>query len=61
MLEISQKREDIMSRFSNSLLLGNVEERIKILADSNQLALAYLMAVAHNKAEYADTLKKGLD
>lgn len=35
MLDIAQKRSDIMSRFTNALLLGDVEERIKVLADSN--------------------------
>lgn len=50
-----------MSRFTNALLLGNVEERIKILADSNQMALAYLMAVSHNKPELATPLKTALD
>jgi coatomer protein complex subunit alpha (xenin) len=35
MLEISSKRGDIMSRFSNALYLGDIEQRIKILADSN--------------------------
>lgn len=61
MLEISQKRGDIMSRFSNALFLGDIEERIKILADSNQIALAYYMAVAHNKPELAEPLKKALE
>lgn len=50
-----------MSRFSNALYLGDIEERIKILADSNQIALAYYMAVAHNKPELAEPLKKALD
>ena len=33
MLAIAQKRNDIMSRFHNSLYVGNVEEKIRILAE----------------------------
>jgi coatomer protein complex subunit alpha (xenin) len=61
MLEISQKRGDIMSRFSNALLLGDIDERIKVLADSNQMALAYFMAVAHNRPDLAEPLKSALE
>ena len=33
MLEIAQKRNDVMSRFHNALYIGNVEEKIRILAE----------------------------
>ena len=36
-----------MSRFNNALVLGDVPERIRILAEIGQLNLAYLCAVAH--------------
>jgi len=50
-----------MSRFSNALLLGDIDERIKVLADSNQMALAYFMAVAHNRPDLAEPLKTALE
>lgn len=34
MLLVCQKREDIMGRFSNALFLGDVPERIRILAEA---------------------------
>lgn len=42
-------RNDI---FENSLLLGNVKDRIKLLMQSGQIALAYMSAKAHNLTEF---------
>jgi coatomer subunit alpha len=34
--------------FENSILLGNVRDRVKLLMQTNQIALAYMSAKAHN-------------
>ena len=36
MLYIAQNRGDIMSRFQNAIFLGDIHERIKILAETGQ-------------------------
>ena len=36
MLLIAQKKEDTMSRFHNSVYLGDVQERVRILAEIGQ-------------------------
>jgi coatomer protein complex subunit alpha (xenin) len=36
MLKIAEKRNDIMSRFYNALLLGDVPERIRVLEETGQ-------------------------
>ena len=38
--------------FENSLLLGTIKDRIKLLMQSNQIALAYMTAKTHNVEEY---------
>ena len=34
MMGIAQKRGDIMSRFQNALFLGDIEERVRLLAEA---------------------------
>ena len=34
MLGIAQKRGDVMSRFQNALFLGDIEERVRLLAEA---------------------------
>ncbi|EKX53298.1 coatomer subunit alpha [Guillardia theta CCMP2712] len=53
MLRIAEMRGDVMGRFHNALYLGDVNERIKILKDQQQLALAYLTAVTHGVTDAA--------
>lgn len=38
--------------FENTLLLGNVKDRIKLLMQTGQIALAYMSAKAHNMVEF---------
>jgi len=47
MLKIADMRHDTMSRFHNSLYLGDVEERVKILIDAGQIYLAHALATSH--------------
>ena len=47
MLKIAEMRKDLMGQFHNSLYLGDVAERVKILEQSGQLLLAYVAAKTH--------------
>lgn len=60
MLKISEMRHDVMSRFNNAVMLGNVEERIKIMAEMGQVPLAALTARAHNVQEMLPRLEEQL-
>jgi coatomer protein complex subunit alpha (xenin) len=60
MLMIAERRNDVMSRFNNALMLGNVEERVKIMAEMGQVPLAALAAKAHNLVEYIPKLEEQL-
>ncbi|KAI8357229.1 COPI alpha subunit C-terminus-domain-containing protein [Mortierella sp. GBAus27b] len=53
MLKIAELRGDAMLRFHNSLLLGNVEERIRLLREVGQAPLAYLTARTHGMNDVA--------
>lgn len=57
MLKISQMRDDIMGRYHNALFLGNAAERVKVLEESGNLALAYISAQMHGLAEDAERIK----
>lgn len=61
MINVANKRGDNQSRFQNSLYVGDVEERIRVLSEIGQLNLAYLTAVTHGKTEMAETLKNSLE
>ncbi|KAG0300831.1 hypothetical protein BGZ99_003631, partial [Dissophora globulifera] len=56
MLKIAELRGDAMSRFHNSLFLGNVEERVRLLREVGQTPLAYLTAKTHGMNEVADEI-----
>jgi len=60
MLEIAQSREDIFSRFQNATFCGDVEEKIKILAETGQLYLAYYTALVHGYGSLAKKIKETL-
>lgn len=60
MLKIAERRNDVMSRYHNALLVGNVEERVKVLAEMGQVALAALTARTHGLEELAVTLEESL-
>merc|ERR1740121_2379518 len=60
MLKIAEMRNDVMSRFHNALMLGSVEERVKVMAEMGQVPLAALTAKAHNLAEFMAKLEDQL-
>merc|ERR1719235_3122446 len=57
MTTIAVKRQDVMLRFNNALMLGNIEERVKILAEMGQVPLATLTAKTHNITEFIERLE----
>eukprot|EP00891_Asterochloris_glomerata_P008996 jgi/Astpho2/8996/fgenesh1_pm.00133_%23_27_t len=61
MLKIAEMRNDVMGRFHNALYLGDIRERVKILEDAGQVALAYVTAATHGLQEDADRIAEGLD
>jgi coatomer protein complex subunit alpha (xenin) len=61
MLKIAEMRQDVMGRFQNALYLGNVRERIRILEETGQTALAYVTAATHGLEEDAARLGEGLE
>ncbi|VDM97379.1 unnamed protein product [Thelazia callipaeda] len=60
MMKIAQIRKDTNGHYQIALLLGDVEERIKVLKDVGQLSLAYLTAATHGFNDEADSLKNEL-
>jgi coatomer protein complex subunit alpha (xenin) len=60
MLKIAEMRNDVMGRYHNSLYLGDIHERIKILEESGQLALAYVTASVHGLTDVASRLEQDL-
>ena len=57
MLKISNMRQDIMGRYHNALLLGDAQERVRVLEESGNLPLAYMCAVQHGLDEDAERIK----
>ena len=57
MLKIANLRGDPMGRFNNSLFLGDVEERVKVLEETGNWSLAYMCAKVHNLPEEVDRIK----
>lgn len=53
MLKISEMRSDINGRFHNSLYLGEVAERVRLLEEVGQAPLAYVCAKSHGLADEA--------
>ncbi|KAK9804455.1 hypothetical protein WJX73_003595 [Symbiochloris irregularis] len=60
MLKIADMRNDSMGAFHNALFLGDVRERVRLLADAGQHALAYVTAATHGLEEEAGRLAEGL-
>ncbi|KAF8410525.1 hypothetical protein HHK36_003056 [Tetracentron sinense] len=56
MLKIAEVKNDIMGQFHNSLYLGDIRERVKILENAGQLPLAYITAAIHGLEDIAERL-----
>merc|ERR1719361_3306276 len=61
MTKIAEIRKDTSGQFQNALYLGDVEERVKILAGCGQTSLAYLTATTHCLTEQAEKLKETVE
>ncbi|KAJ3234584.1 hypothetical protein HDU81_001312 [Chytriomyces hyalinus] len=63
MLKIAELRGDPMSRYHNSLYLGDVDEQVRLLKEVGQSPLAYLAAKTHGLEEEAASIlaESGLD
>jgi coatomer subunit alpha len=57
MLKIANMRDDVMGRYHNALLLGDVAERVRVLEYSGNLPLAYICASMHGLTEDAERIK----
>lgn len=58
MMKIAEIRKDVSGHFQNTLLIGDVHERVKILKNCGQKSLAYLTAATHGMEEEAQSLKE---
>lgn len=61
MLKITNIRQDIMGRYHNALLLGDAEERVKVLEVSGHMPLAYVSAKLHGLDEAVDRIKVAIE
>lgn len=63
MHKIADVRGDIMARYHNAMLLGNVEDQVNSLKEVGQLSLAYLAAKTHGLEDQAAEILEaaGLD
>ncbi|KAJ1759734.1 hypothetical protein LPJ58_002114, partial [Coemansia sp. RSA 1591] len=59
MQKIAIMRNDLQSRLQNSLFIGDVEDRVRVLQESGQHALAYLTAKSHGLVEEAESIRAG--
>ncbi|CAH0555045.1 unnamed protein product [Brassicogethes aeneus] len=57
MTKIAEIRKARSSQYHGALLLGDLKERVKVLKDSKQYALAYLTAASHGMVDDAEILK----
>lgn len=57
MLNIAEKRDDIMSQYHTALYLGDMESMVHILKKSNQLSLAYMTAKTYSLDELASSIE----
>ncbi|KAL5726011.1 hypothetical protein ACHQM5_009084 [Ranunculus cassubicifolius] len=60
MIKIAEIKNDVMGQFHNSLYLGDVHERVKVLEKAGQFPLAYATASVHGLKEDADRLAEKL-
>jgi coatomer protein complex subunit alpha (xenin) len=58
MMKISEVRKDVNGQYQTALFLGDVQERLKILENCGQGALAYLTAKTHGLDEDAERLSE---
>ncbi|KAI3389460.1 hypothetical protein SNEBB_011477 [Seison nebaliae] len=60
MLKIAEMRSDFNLHYFNSLCLGRVEERVKLLESCGEMSLAYLTSATHGLEERCGEISKQL-
>eukprot|EP00276_Gloeochaete_wittrockiana_P011375 CAMPEP_0184649706 /NCGR_PEP_ID=MMETSP0308-20130426/7114_1 /TAXON_ID=38269 /ORGANISM="Gloeochaete witrockiana, Strain SAG 46.84" /LENGTH=1213 /DNA_ID=CAMNT_0027082633 /DNA_START=152 /DNA_END=3793 /DNA_ORIENTATION=- len=60
MLKIAEMRNDVMGRFQNALYLGDVHERLKILEQTGQPSLSFVLAATNGLNSEAENLANQL-
>lgn len=58
MMKIAEVRKDVNGQFQIALLLGDVQERVKILEQCGQKSLSYLTAKTHGLEEEAERISE---
>mmetsp|Transcript_39923 Transcript_39923/g.58676 ORF Transcript_39923/g.58676 Transcript_39923/m.58676 type:complete len:1289 (+) Transcript_39923:107-3973(+) len=61
MLKIANMRGDSMARYHNSLMLGDAQERVKVLEETGNLSLAYVCAKMHALEEDAERIQVAIE
>lgn len=61
MMAIANKTQDPLARFHNALYLGDAGERVKVLEDAGQVALAYACARTYGLEEDAKRLQDAME
>ncbi|KAL3514716.1 hypothetical protein ACH5RR_027433 [Cinchona calisaya] len=56
MMQITEAKNDVMAQFHNALCLGDIHERVAILANAGHLPLAYITASVHGIHDVAELL-----
>lgn len=55
-----KSKNDLMNCFNISLMLGDVRERCRILAEQGQISLSYALAKRHGLKDYCENLESAL-
>lgn len=58
---LAQRIDDPMLKYNSSILTANVEERVKTLMETGQLALAYLAARSHNLTDMVEYIEQEME
>lgn len=60
MQAVAQSVNDHTLRFNTALYNGDVQERVKVLAETGQIPLAYMLAKSHGLTDFAHTLEDSI-
>lgn len=57
---VANSLNDHTLRLNTSMMIGDVHDRVKVLAETGQIPLAYLTAKAHGLKEFEATLEESI-
>lgn len=55
---LAERVDDPILKYNSSLLTANVEQRVRVLMEANQLTLAYLTARSHNLTDLVEVIEQ---